>query len=200
MISSVSASSHVAHGAEPEPPVSEVAPVARRAKGEDSATIVELSPEAEELVQALQSRDLEVRAHEAAHQAAGGAAAGGASFSFQTGPDGKQYAIGGEVPIALSTGGSPEQTVANAQQVRAAAMAPADPSGQDMKVAASASQIEAAARRELSEQARIEFEAQTQPEPEKNYGGRRADGNDGHTHTGGDCAFCASSIRAYGAR
>ncbi len=102
------------------------------------------------MIDQLQSRDREVRAHEAAHQAAGGGAVGGASYSYQQGPDGKQYAIGGEVPVDLSSGGgSPEATIAKMARVRAAATAPAEPSGQDLAVAAAASSIEAAARQEL---------------------------------------------------
>ena len=109
-----------------------------------------LSEADQQVINQLQSRDREVRAHEAAHQAAGGGAVGGASYSYQQGPDGKQYAIGGEVPVDLSSGGgSPEATIAKMARVRAAATAPAEPSGQDLAVAAAASSIEAAARQEL---------------------------------------------------
>ncbi|XLM21540.1 catalase, partial [Chromobacterium piscinae] len=83
----------------------------------------------------LKARDTDVRRHEAAHQAAGGSLAGAASFTYEQGPDGKQYAIGGEVPIQMSQGGTPQQTIQNAETVRAAALAPADPSGQDRAVA-----------------------------------------------------------------
>lgn len=46
-----------------------------------------------ELLDKLQSRDREVRTHEAAHQAAGGQHAGAASFTFERGPDGVSYAL-----------------------------------------------------------------------------------------------------------
>ena len=116
-------------------------------KPPDGATISEAD---KQVVAKLQSRDREVRAHEAAHQAAGGGAVGGASYSFQQGPDGKQYAIGGEVSVDLSTsGGSPEATIAKMARVRAAATAPAEPSGQDLAVAAAASAIAAQAQQEL---------------------------------------------------
>ena len=98
----------------------------------------------------LTVRDEQVRAHEAAHQAAAGSLGGAASFTYETGPDGKSYAIGGEVPIDMSGGRTPEETIARAQQIRAAALAPADPSPQDLSVAADASHMEAMARRELS--------------------------------------------------
>ena len=103
-----------------------------------------------QMIRELQSRDREVRSHEAAHQAAGGALTGGASYTYQTGPDGKRYAIGGEVSVALSTSDDPRETIARMAQVRASALAPADPSSQDRAVAAAASAISARAQVELS--------------------------------------------------
>jgi hypothetical protein len=87
----------------------------------------------------LASRDREVRAHEAAHQAAGGTLVAGVSFQFETGPDGRSYAVGGDVTIDSSTvPGNPQATVAKMRQVRDAALAPAQPSAQDEMVAAQA--------------------------------------------------------------
>ncbi len=104
-----------------------------------------------QLLGKLQQRDSEVRAHEAAHISAGGSAVGGAaSFSYQKGPDGRLYAIGGEVPISISSGSNPEETIRIAQQIQSAALAPANPSPQDYKVAATAVLMEAKARQELS--------------------------------------------------
>lgn len=100
-------------------------------------------------VNKLQARDTEVRAHEAAHKAAGGGLAGSASYSYQRGPDGKMYAIGGEVPISFEKGSTPQETIANARQVAAAAMAPANPSPQDFSVATSARMMEMQAQQEL---------------------------------------------------
>jgi len=54
-----------------------------------------LSPDEERLVTDLQARDAEVKTHEAAHQAAGAGMTGAASYTYQQGPDGKMYAIGG---------------------------------------------------------------------------------------------------------
>ena len=102
-----------------------------------SSSIEKLSESEKQMVLKLQSRDTEVRAHESAHQS-GGASTGAASFTYQQGPDGKMYAIGGEVPISFQSGSTPEETIANAQAVIASALAPADPSGQDMAVASSA--------------------------------------------------------------
>ncbi len=106
-------------------------------KAEKSHQTDELSQDEKRLVNELQARDSEVRAHEAAHQS-GGASTGGASYTYQQGPDGKMYAIGGEVSVSMRSGSTPEETIRNAQAVIASAMAPADPSAQDLAVASSA--------------------------------------------------------------
>lgn len=77
------------------------------------------------------------------HLAAGaGLVRGGPSYTYQRGPDGQLYAVGGEVSIDTSPGRTPEETIRRAQQIRAAALAPADPSAQDRQVAAAASRME----------------------------------------------------------
>ncbi|MBR9871602.1 MAG: hypothetical protein GYB26_10720 [Gammaproteobacteria bacterium] len=99
----------------------------------------------------LKARDREVRAHEAAHQAVGGQHAGAISYSYERGPDGAQYAVGGEVPIDVSpVAGDPQATIEKMRVVRAAAMAPAQPSSQDRAVAAQAMQTMLQAQVELS--------------------------------------------------
>lgn len=119
-------------------------------KGEE-----DMSPEEKQVVNNLKRRDAEVKAHEAAHMAAGGGVVqGGASYEYQSGPDGKMYAVGGEVQIDLSPAGSPEATIRKMQQIRRAALAPAQPSGTDRAVAAQASQIEAQARMEKNQEAK----------------------------------------------
>lgn len=98
----------------------------------------------------LKSRDQEVRSHEQAHlSAAGRYAAGGASFSYQKGPDGNKYAVGGEVPIDISPEKTPEETVRKMQVVKKAALAPANPSAADRQIAAQAGMAEARARQEM---------------------------------------------------
>ena len=109
----------------------------------------ELTPEQEQQVAELKRRDAEVRAHEAAHQAAGGAHAGSASYEYQRGPDGVNYAVGGEVPIDVSRENEPEATITKMEQVKAAALAPAEPSAQDRRVAAQADAIKTQAQQEL---------------------------------------------------
>ena len=105
-------------------------------------------------VEQLKSRDRQVRAHEAAHQAAAGEfATSGAQFTYQRGPDGIAYAIGGEVDIDTSAiAGDPTATLRKAETIRRAALAPAEPSGQDRQVAAKAGQMAAEARAEISTQ------------------------------------------------
>ena len=100
-------------------------------------------------IQQLSARDMEVRNHELAHAAVGGSYAGAPSYEYQTGPDGKKYAVGGEVSIDVSKGATPQETIEKMQTVKAAALAPAEPSSQDRKVAAEASQNIAEARVEL---------------------------------------------------
>jgi hypothetical protein len=117
-----------------------------------------LTSKEEQVVRELAQRDREVRTHEAAHQAAGGALTGGATFSSETGPDGRQYAVGGEVSIEMSGGKTPEETIERAERIRAAALAPADPSPQDRAVAAAATQMEAQARQQQAAQERAERE------------------------------------------
>lgn len=103
-----------------------------------------------QLLSRLQARDREVRAHEAAHMAAGaGLITRGAAFTYETGPDGKRYAVGGEVGIDVSGGRTPEETLAKAERIRAAALAPAEPSTQDRQVAAEADRMAAEARMAL---------------------------------------------------
>ena len=101
----------------------------------------------------LKARDAQVRAHEQARvAAAGGLATGGPKFTFQRDPDGKLYAVGGEVNSDTSpVPGDAEATIRKAQTIRAAALAPANPSAQDRAVAAAATPMEAAARRELQQ-------------------------------------------------
>jgi len=112
-----------------------------------------LSPDAQRQLDKLKETDRLVRAHEQAHIAAGGSLVqGGASFSYQKGPDGRMYAVGGEVSIDTSPGRTPEESIAKARQIRAAALAPADPSPQDRRVAAGAARLEANARSEMQQQ------------------------------------------------
>lgn len=104
-------------------------------------------------LQDLAQRDRAVRQHEQAHVAAGGQyVRGGAALEFETGPDGKRYAVGGEVQIDVSAvAGDPEATLRKMAVVQRAATAPADPSAQDRAVASQAAARAVEARREMRE-------------------------------------------------
>lgn len=109
-----------------------------------------LDPKQEQQLQDLKQRDREVRAHEAAHKNRAGPYGGATHFSFQIGPDGKRYAIGGEVSIDMSAiPNNPEATLQKAETIRAAALAPKDPSSQDHAIAAKAQQMATEARAEI---------------------------------------------------
>ena len=122
-----------------------------------AGTTGELSPEEQQEVQQLTQADRKVRAHEQAHLAAGaGLVRSGPSFTYQIGPDNQRYAVSGEVSIDVSPGRTPTETIPKAQQIRAAALAPVDPSPQDHSVAAKAGRMEGDARIELATQQRDE--------------------------------------------
>lgn len=124
------------------------------ANADGAASNVKLSDEAQATLRQLQATDRKVRAHELAHLAAsGGLATGAPSYTYQKGPDGVNYAVGGEVSIDTSPAKTPEETIAKAATIIAAALAPADPSPQDRAVAAAASQLAQQARAELQAEA-----------------------------------------------
>ena len=101
-------------------------------------------------VRELSQRDNEVRAHEQAHKSAAGSHGGSISLTYKQGPDGKRYAVEGEVPVDLSAvKGDPEATVAKMEQIHRAALAPAQPSSADRRVAARAAQKASKARQEI---------------------------------------------------
>jgi len=117
------------------------------------AKVKALTPQEQQQVRQLKQIDRLVRAHEQAHLAAGSdLVRGGATFSYQTGPDQQRYAVAGEVLIDASPARTPQETIPKAQHIRAAALAPADPSTQDSSVAAQAGRMESEARMEVAAQ------------------------------------------------
>jgi len=121
--------------------------------GGDETPTGGLTEAEEKQVQDLQARDTEVRAHEQAHARVGGSYASAPSYEFERGPDGRSYAVGGHVSISTSpVQGDPQATIDKMDTVRRAALAPAEPSGQDLRVAAQADQTAQAARTELRQQ------------------------------------------------
>ena len=103
--------------------------------------------EQQRLVQVLAARDREVHAHESAHVAVGRQyVVSGPSYTYQQGPNGRHYAIGGEVQLDVSAEAEANATLNKAEIVRRAALAPVEPSAQDRLVAARATQLAAQAR------------------------------------------------------
>ena len=112
-----------------------------------------LTEEEEQQVRDLQERDREVRAHEQAHANVGGIYASAPTYQFVTGPDGRRYAVAGQVQIdTAEIEGDPEATIEKLETVRRAALAPAEPSAQDRRVAQQAAAGITEARGELQEQ------------------------------------------------
>ncbi len=128
--------------------------IASADKAEHNDSRDELTDEEKREVSELKQRDREVRAHEQAHvAAAGGLVQRGASFEYKTGPDGQRYAVSGEVAIDTSeVEGDPQATLRKAERIRRAALAPADPSSQDYRVASEASAMAAKARQDISQE------------------------------------------------
>ena len=159
---SLSPEGRQASGATPE---DEPSP-ARETGATDSSSETSYSRQEQLELMQLKSRDREVRNHEQAHLAAAGQyAAGGPSFSYQVGPDGNRYAVGGEVPVDVSNGSTPEETIQKMERVRAAALAPAEPSAADRQIAAQASMKAAQARQELMLERQSAPESNTASDP-----------------------------------
>lgn len=118
----------------------------------------ELTDAEEKQVRELKQRDREVRAHEQAHARVGGSYASAPTYEFQAGPDGKKYAVGGEVQIdSAPIPGKPEATIRKLDIVIRAALAPAEPSSQDLQVAQKARDDKIKAQAELRAQKQAEL-------------------------------------------
>ena len=130
---------------------------ARASGGQDSANPADptqLSEEQQQQVEQLKERDREVRAHEQAHSRAGGPHAGAPSYEYQRGPDGRMYAVSGEVQIDTApVSGNPSATIGKMEMVIRAALAPQEPSAQDNRVAAEARVAKAELREQKQEAA-----------------------------------------------
>lgn len=120
--------------------------------GATSSTGEPLSKEQEAQVRDLKKRDAEVKAHEQAHAAVGGAYASAPKYTYTRGPDGKKYAVGGEVQIDTSPERTPDATIRKMDVVIRAALAPAEPSSQDRSVARMAQQQRIEAQQQLAQQ------------------------------------------------
>ena len=151
-----------------------VNPAQEESTKETTATAQEKGSESQDLteaelqsVQELKQRDREVKAHEQAHLASAGQyTRGGPSYTYQQGPDGRRYAVGGEVPIDVGGEKTPEETIQKMRTVRRAAMAPASPSPADHGIAAAATAQEAQAMQEM-QAARAENSGEQQKQASK---------------------------------
>ena len=145
----------------------------------------------------LKDRDTEVHNHENAHQSAGGQFAGAPSYSYQTGPDGKRYAIGGEVSIDVSTEKDPAATIAKMESVRRAATAPAEPSPQDFKVAAAAQRMMTEAQRDLDAAKLDQMQGMSETDGLSGGTGSENDQEGDKAQTQASSAAVASAMQAY---
>ncbi len=128
------------------------------------------------LLDELEQIDTEVRRHEMAHIAAGGQyITSGANFTYKRGPDGRNYAVGGEVSIDTSAvPGDPKATLQKMRKVKSAALAPANPSSQDLKVASIATQE---ASKALSDLMILQAKDQAASNESKAFGGLKEASN-----------------------
>lgn len=129
-------------------------PVEKSAKASPSRKSVgggqELTEAEERQIRELKKRDAEVKAHERAHANVGGIYASAPRYEYTVGPDGKRYAISGEVQIdATPVRDDPEATIRKMDIVIRTALAPAEPSAQDLAVARQAQAERDKARAEL---------------------------------------------------
>ncbi len=124
----------------------------RESEVNKSVRAVELTPAELDVIRQLKQADTAVRAHEMAHVAAGGRyVRSGARFQYERGPDGRSYAVAGEVSIDISkVPGDPKATAEKMDAVQRAALAPKDPSAQDRRIAAKAAQLSAEASMEYA--------------------------------------------------
>lgn len=110
-------------------------------------------PDIKKEIEQLKQTESEVIAHEQAHKSAGAGITGPITYTHTTGPDDKRYITGGEVSIDMKSGDTPDETISILERVKQAALAPAQPSPQDLRVAASATaQIQQARSEKISEQ------------------------------------------------
>lgn len=176
-------------------------PTSAGAEGEPTPDNPQGLTEAEQRVVAeLKRVDAEVRRHEQAHMNAGGQYAGQATYTYETGPDGGRYAVAGEVPIDTAPiPDDPEATIDKMEVVIRAALAPAEPSAQDQRVAAGARQTIVAAQADLRAIERAEFEARINGEDTAEAGETvgNGEGSPASTSTGNNAQTLAT--QAYNA-
>lgn len=116
----------------------------------------DLTAEEKTAVDRLRQRDAQVRQEEQAHAAAAGAAAGPITYTYATGPDGRQYAVGGSVSVRISNpSGDPEEYARAAARLSYAANAAHNPSAADLAAARKGYQSAGAALAEIHRNADV---------------------------------------------
>lgn len=111
----------------------------------------QLDEREKKLIHELRRRDSETKQHEQAHIAAGGSLiVSGPSYKFITGPDGRNYAIGGQVSLDITPEHDPHDTLKKAEQIERTAMAPMKPSPQDFRVVNQAKQLQLIAEQQIA--------------------------------------------------
>ena len=122
----------------------------------------------QEEIKKLKTIEQEVRRHEQAHKQTGGRLAGSIKYRYTSGPDGRRYVVGGSTRIDMSeVPNRPQATIDKLEQVLKAALAPANPSDEDYRVAALARQMIQDARLELQKAKREEQDREQLDHDEK---------------------------------
>ncbi len=106
-------------------------------------------------LQRIKNIDRNVRLHENSHASADGVQTiGTARYKYAEGPDGKLYAVGGEVTVAVQSSGKPEDNLRAARALRSSALSSDNPSPADFAAAADAGQIEIEALSQMAKRAK----------------------------------------------
>jgi hypothetical protein len=125
-----------------------------------SAQETQYTPSQQRRIAELARIDAEVRAHEQAHINVGrDLITSGPSYEYTYGPDGRRYAVGGEVGIDTSAEKEAQANIDKGQRIQDTALAPADPSPQDYAVATTGRALEELGRNEIRQQQLAEAES-----------------------------------------
>jgi hypothetical protein len=123
-----------------------------------------LTDEERRTIRRRSARDQEVRHHEGAHARAGGQYADAPHYNYERGPNGKAYAVAGQVSIDVSpVPGDPQGTIDKMAVVKWAALAPAKPSALDRRIASRAEAEGLMAQAELRKERAAESSGEDEP-------------------------------------
>jgi hypothetical protein len=106
----------------------------------------ELSDTNKEALDELKKRDKKVKKHEAGHTGNPDIQTiGTPRYKYTLGPDGKMYAVGGEVTLSTGRVSNPQDALRKATALKKASLSSDDPSPADFAAASAASQMKAEA-------------------------------------------------------